>query len=68
MRETSPVGVPVVVEFTVTCAVTGVPWVMLTGDVELLIFRLVVVPLKVPSAVPQAAARLATLTVPKPVA
>src|SRR6266566_8007571 len=68
IRETSPVGVPAEVEVTVTLAVTGVPWVIITGDVAPLTVRLVFVPWKLPTASGHCVARLVTFTEPRPVA
>jgi hypothetical protein len=68
--ETSPEGVPVAgaTTATVTFAVTAVPCTMVPGFALLLMRRVDVVALKVPTAVPQAVARLATFTDPRPVA
>lgn len=69
IRETSPVGWAVPDKgATVTVAVTDCPWVIATCVVPPLIFRLVVVPLKVPTVSGHCVFRLATFTDPNPVA
>ena len=64
--DTSPVGVPGE-PTTVAVAVTEVPWTTLTAAPPLSV-RVVVVLLKLPTAVGQAVARFATFTEPSPVA
>src|SRR6266704_5403284 len=68
--ETSPVGVPIAgaTGLTVTAAVTAVPWVIGAGAKVPLMVNVLAVPLKLPTAVPQAVARFATFTDPNPVA
>ncbi|PYT92437.1 MAG: hypothetical protein DMG36_14915 [Acidobacteria bacterium] len=63
-------GVPVagLTTATVTVAVTAVPWVIVAGVELPFIFNVLVVALKLPTAVAQAVARLAMFTVPSPVA